>query len=73
METSVRPIVKYTLSRLAVFAIVLVILLPVPVDFLLKTVIALLASAVVSYFLLAKLRDEMALALVGRWYSTRRR
>lgn len=54
------PAVKYTLGRLGLFVVVFVLLLPVPLAFLVKAMIALLASAVFSYFLLAKWRNEMA-------------
>ena len=55
------PAIKYGLGRVALFlvcAIPLVLLLP-NVDLLLKLIIAVLASAVLSYFLLRKLRDEL--------------
>jgi hypothetical protein len=52
--------VKYTLGRLGLFVIVLVLLLPVPLNFLVRAMIALIASAGFSYFLLAKWRNEMA-------------
>lgn len=54
------PAVKYTLGRLGLFLLVFVLLLPVPLAVLVKAMIALLASAVFSYFLLAKWRNEMA-------------
>jgi hypothetical protein len=56
----VSPAVKYTLGRLGVFVVVLALLLPVPLNFLVKAMIALVASAVFSFFLLAKWRNEMA-------------
>lgn len=54
------PAVKYTLGRVGIFLVVLAILLPVPLNFLVKAMIALIASAAFSYFLLAKWRNEMA-------------
>jgi hypothetical protein len=54
------PAVKYTLGRLGLFVVVFVLLLPVPLAFLVRAMIALLASAAFSYFLLAKWRNEMA-------------
>ncbi len=54
------PAVKYTLGRFGLFVVVLVLLLPVPLNFLVKAMIALIASAAFSYFLLAKWREEMA-------------
>ena len=55
--------VKYTLGRLGLFLVVLAVLLPVPMNFLVKAMIALVASAAFSYFLLAKWRNEMAQGL----------
>ena len=55
--------VKYTLGRIAIFVVVLALLLPVPLNFLVKAMIAIVASAGFSYFLLAKWRTEMAEAL----------
>jgi cobalamin synthase len=52
--------VKYTLGRFGLFVVVLVLLLPVPLNFLVKAMIALIASAAFSYFLLARWREEMA-------------
>jgi uncharacterized protein DUF4229 len=54
------PAVKYTLGRLGLFVVVFALLLPVPLNFLVKAMIALIASAAFSYFLLAKWRNEMA-------------
>jgi hypothetical protein len=52
--------VKYTLGRFGLFLVVLALLLPVPLNFLVKAMIALVASAALSYFVLARWRDEMA-------------
>ncbi|MET8151381.1 DUF4229 domain-containing protein [Actinoplanes sp. NPDC049668] len=54
------PAVKYTLGRIGLFVVVFALLLPVPLNFLVKAMIALVASAAFSYFLLAKWRNEMA-------------
>lgn len=54
------PAVKYTLGRLGLFVVVFALLLPVPLNFLVKAMIALIASAGFSYFLLTKWRNEMA-------------
>ena len=64
------PAVKYTLGRLATFVVIFGLLLPVPLNFLVKAMIALVVSAVFSYFLLAKWRNEMAESLS---YSAERR
>jgi len=52
--------VKYTLARLGLFAAVLLLLLPVPIDILLKLMIAVLASAILSWFLLRRMREQVA-------------
>jgi hypothetical protein len=57
------PAVKYTLGRLGLFVVVFAALLPVPLNLLVKVMIALIASAGFSYFLLAKWRTEMASVL----------
>lgn len=46
------PYVKYTLGRLGLFAIVFVLLLPLPLNILVKAMIAFLVSAIASFFLL---------------------
>jgi hypothetical protein len=55
--------VKYTLGRVAIFVVVLALLLPLALNILVKVMIAIIASAGFSYFLLAKWRNEMAEAL----------
>ncbi|BFU47521.1 DUF4229 domain-containing protein [Krasilnikovia sp. MM14-A1004] len=59
------PSVKYTLGRLGLFLVVFVLLLPVPLNLLVRAMIALVASAGFSYFLLARWRNEMAEQLAG--------
>ena len=54
------PAVKYTLGRIGLFVVVFVLLLPVPLNIFVKAMIALIASAAFSFFLLAKWREEMA-------------
>lgn len=55
------PAIKYTLARLGLFAVALLALLPIPnLDILLKLMIAVLVSAVASWFLLRRMRDQMA-------------
>ena len=54
------PAVKYTLGRFGLFVVVLALLLPVPLNVLVKAMIALVVSAALSYFLLARWRAEMA-------------
>jgi uncharacterized protein DUF4229 len=55
----VSPALKYTLGRLGLFLAVFAALLPVPLNILVKAMIALIASAGFSYFLLAKWRVQM--------------
>jgi Protein of unknown function (DUF4229) len=54
------PAYKYTLGRLALFAVFFAALTPIPLNILVRAMIALFASAGVGYFLLAKWRNEMA-------------
>jgi len=61
----VSPAVKYTLGRIGLFLVVLALLLPVPLNFLVKAMIALIASAAFSYFLLSRWREQMAEQLAG--------
>jgi hypothetical protein len=56
----VSPAVKYTLGRFGLFVVVFALLLPVPLNFFVRAMIALFASAAFSYFLLAKWRIQMA-------------
>lgn len=58
---SVNPAVKYTLARLGLFAAALLLLLPIPnLDIWLKAMIALLVTMILSWFLLRRLRDDVA-------------
>ena len=54
------PAVKYTLGRLGLFAASFTALLPVPLNPLVKVMVAFVASAALSFLLLRKWRDEMA-------------
>ena len=56
------PVVKYSLARLGLFVLVAAVLLvvPLPLDVFLRLLIALLVSAVASYFLFKGMRDEVA-------------
>lgn len=53
---------KYTLARLGLFVVAAAVLLVVPIELnpFLKLGIALIASAILSFFLLRKLRDDVA-------------
>jgi len=61
------PIVKYSLARLGLFVAVAAVLiaLPLPLDVFLRLGIALLISAVASYFLFKGMRDEVATHLAA--------
>jgi membrane protein implicated in regulation of membrane protease activity len=55
------PVVKYTLARIALFAVCVgLVSLPAGMNYLVKLLIALLVSAVASFFLLRQWRDEVA-------------
>lgn len=66
------PLVKYSLARLGLFVIAAVALLfiPVPIDPLLKLMIALLVSALAGYLLLSRMRvqvgEQMAASMERR-------
>jgi uncharacterized membrane protein YccC len=59
------PAVKYSLGRLGIFVLAFALLFPLPLNFLVKAMIALVISAVASYFLLADWRNKMNEQLVG--------
>lgn len=54
------PAVKYTLGRLGLFLVVLLVLWPVNMNLFLKLMVAVIFSAAASFFLLRGWRDEMA-------------
>jgi membrane protein implicated in regulation of membrane protease activity len=57
----VSPAIKYTLARLGLFVVVLALLWFVPnLDLLIKLMIAVLVSAIASWFLLKRMRDDVA-------------
>jgi len=56
----VPPALKYTLGRLGLFVVFFALLLPLPLNILVKAMVAFVLSAVASYFVLTKWRDEMA-------------
>jgi hypothetical protein len=58
----VSPVAKYSLARLGLFlgAAAVMVAVPLPISLLLKLAIALLISAVLSWFLLRRLRDDVA-------------
>ncbi|MFI5839560.1 DUF4229 domain-containing protein [Catenuloplanes sp. NPDC051500] len=58
--------IKYTAGRIVLFAAFLAALWFVDLDIFIKLIVALLLSAVASFFLLGRWRDEMAVDLAGR-------
>ncbi|HEY7222260.1 MAG TPA: DUF4229 domain-containing protein [Micromonosporaceae bacterium] len=54
------PIVKYTLARIALFVVCLAVVYPIPIDPLLRLLIALVLSAGVSLVVLRRWRDDVA-------------
>ncbi len=62
----VRPWIKYSLIRLAIFIAVLAILLIVQVNPYIATVVAAVAGFVISYVFFRKLRGEVAAEFAAR-------
>jgi uncharacterized protein (DUF983 family) len=62
------PMLAYTLARIGLFVVVaaLMLVLPFPISTLLKLMIAVLVSALLSFFLLRRLREGVALQLAAR-------
>lgn len=61
------PMMKYTLARLGIFLAVsfLLVALPLPIHLYLRLAIAVLISAVLSWFLLRGLRDQVTAHVSG--------
>jgi hypothetical protein len=61
------PAVKYTLGRLGLFIVLLLVMIvvPIPLNVFVKAMIALVISAALSYFLLADWRHQMGEQLAG--------
>ena len=59
------PAIKYTLGRLGLFVVVLALVSMFPLNLLVSGMIAIVVSAVLSFFLLAKWRNEMNEQLAG--------
>ena len=53
------PALKYTLGRFGLFAAVALVLLPLPIDLLVKLMIAVVVSAGLQFVVLKKWRNEM--------------
>ncbi|GAA2510624.1 DUF4229 domain-containing protein [Pilimelia columellifera] len=52
--------VKYTVARLALFVGIAAAMMPLPLDLFVKLMIAILVSAAASYFVLRRLREQVA-------------
>jgi len=61
----ISPVVKYTLGRLGLFLACALALVPVPLNFWVKLMIALLASFALQFLLLGKWRQEMIAHIDG--------
>jgi hypothetical protein len=59
------PAIKYTLGRLGLFVLLFAVALPLPLNIFVKAMIALVLSAILSYFLLADWRNKMGEQLAG--------
>jgi hypothetical protein len=58
---SLNPVVKYTLARILIFAVcVAMVSLPADMNLFLKLIVALIVSSIASFFLLRRLRDQVA-------------
>jgi Protein of unknown function (DUF4229) len=53
------PMVKFTLGRIGLFALMALLLWPVPIDLLLKLMIAIIGSFALQFVVLRKWRQEM--------------
>jgi hypothetical protein len=62
----VRPWIKFTLIRILIFAVILVVLLFAHVNSVLAAVIAALGGLGISYLFFRKLRDEVSLEFANR-------
>jgi hypothetical protein len=53
------PMVKFTLGRIGLFVLVALVLWPVPIDLLLKLMIAIVGSFALQFVVLRKWRQDM--------------
>jgi ABC-type bacteriocin/lantibiotic exporter with double-glycine peptidase domain len=61
-----RPWIKYSLIRLAIFVVVLAVLLILQVNPFIATVVAAVAGFVISYIFFRKIRDQVAAEFAAR-------
>jgi cytochrome c-type biogenesis protein CcmH/NrfF len=57
------PAIKYSLARVGMFIVVALALTPLHLNLWVQLMIAILVTAVLSYFVLRKWRDEMAVTI----------
>jgi ABC-type bacteriocin/lantibiotic exporter with double-glycine peptidase domain len=62
----VRPWIKYSLIRLSIFIVVLVVLLIIGMNPFLAAVVAAVAGFVIAYVFFRRVRDEVAAELAAR-------
>jgi ABC-type bacteriocin/lantibiotic exporter with double-glycine peptidase domain len=62
----VRPWIKYSLIRLGIFIVVLVVLLVIGMNPFLAAIVAAVAGLVLSYIFFRRIRDEVAAELAAR-------
>jgi hypothetical protein len=62
----VRPWIKYSLIRLAIFVVVLVVLLAIGMNPFIAAPVAAVAGFVIAYIFFRRIRDEVAAELAAR-------
>jgi Protein of unknown function (DUF4229) len=70
-EPRFSPVLKYTLGRVGLFVVVALLLLPLPLDLLVKLMVALVASFGLQFVVLRRWRAQMIDYVDGA--ATRRR
>ena len=60
---AIPPATRYTLGRIGLFVVALAVVWPIPIDLLLRLMIAALISGAGSWFLLSRSRNEMGVTI----------
>ncbi len=68
---AIPPATRYTLGRIGLFVVAFAVLWPVPIDLLLRLMIAAAISGIGSWFLLSRSRNEMG-ATIEKSLATRK-
>lgn len=68
---AIPPATRYTLGRIGLFAVAVALVWPIPIDLLLRLMIAAVISSVASWFLLVRSRTQMG-ATIEKSLATRR-